>query len=182
MPRVTLVRHGRAAAGFGDDADPGLHPEGVEQAEALAAALAGQGPLPLVVSPLLRTRETAAPLASRWGIEPVIDERVAEIPSPTDDLAARAAWLATAMQGTWGALGQDYERWRDRCVDAVRSLVDDTVVVSHFIAINAVVGAADGDDRLVVFTPGYCSRTVIEVDAGTLRVIERGVQATTEVR
>ena len=42
----------------------------------------------------------------------------------------------------------------------------DTVVVSHFIAINAVIGSATGDDRLVVCSLDNCSvtRSRIRVD------------------
>jgi broad specificity phosphatase PhoE len=181
MARVTLVRHGRAAAGFGDDHDPGLHPDGVAQASAVADALAPRGPAPLVSSPLLRARMTARPLAERWEIAPTVDERLGEIVSPTDDLGQRAAWLATALQGTWAALGSDYTSWRDRVVDAVLGLEDGTVVVTHFVAINAVVGVAQDDDRLMVFSPGYCSRTVVDTTGGRV-VVDRGVTANTEVR
>ena len=63
MSRLVLVRHGRAAAGWDADADPGLDATGREQADAVAAALAPEGPLPVVVSPMRRTRETAAPVS-----------------------------------------------------------------------------------------------------------------------
>ena len=59
MSGLVLVRHGRPAAGWDADPDPGLDPEGVAQAERMAAALAPSGPLPIVVSPKRRTRETA---------------------------------------------------------------------------------------------------------------------------
>ncbi len=65
MPRITMVRHGQAAAGFSDDLDPGLSALGREQADAAAAALAPIGPQPIIASPLRRCRETAAPLAAR---------------------------------------------------------------------------------------------------------------------
>jgi broad specificity phosphatase PhoE len=182
MPLITLVRHGRAAAGFGDEHDPGLHPEGVAQAAALADDLETSGPQPIVVSPLRRTRETAAPLAERWGVTPFVEARVAEIPSPTNDLAERAAWLGRALRGTWTGIGPGYLAWRDAVVDALRGFADDTVVVTHFIAINAIVGASLDDDRIVVFNPGYCSRTLVEFSGGRLEVVERGAQAATEVR
>ena len=79
MPRITLVRHGQAAAGWGDDLDPGLSPVGRSQAEATADALASIGPQPIVCSPLRRCRETSAPLAARWAVESVIDAGVGEI-------------------------------------------------------------------------------------------------------
>ena len=43
----------------------------------------------LFSSPLARVAETAQPWL-RWQCEVAIEERVAEIPSPTDDLAERA--------------------------------------------------------------------------------------------
>ena len=90
-----MVRHGKAAAGFDGHIDPGLDALGREQAEATAAALAPLGPLPVHSSPLARARETAAPLAERWSVPPAIETRVAEIPSPTDDLRERAdGWVA----------------------------------------------------------------------------------------
>ena len=66
MPRLILVRHGRAAAGWGADLDPGLDELGRTQAENVAKVLAPQGPLPIVTSPLRRCQETAAPLAALW--------------------------------------------------------------------------------------------------------------------
>ena len=62
---------------------------------AVADALAAAGPCPIVVSPLRRTRETAAPLAVRWGVEPVVEPGVGELAAPVrpapgrHDLAAQ---------------------------------------------------------------------------------------------
>ena len=64
----------------------------------MAAALAPLGPLPIVVSPLRRTRETAAALERLWATTAVVDDRVAEIPSPTDDLPS-ARRLAARRDG-----------------------------------------------------------------------------------
>lgn len=184
MPRVTLVRHGQAAAGFGDDLDPGLSEIGRAQAEATASALEHLGPLPVIASPLRRCRETAAPLAARWRVDPVIDAAVGEVASPTEHagLEARSAWLRAAMSGTWAALDAEQVAWRDAVVARIRAIEVDTVVHSHFVAINAVVGAALGDDRVVCFTPDNCSWTVVDVDGDALSVVELGRQATTEVR
>jgi broad specificity phosphatase PhoE len=184
MPRITMVRHGQAAAGFSDDLDPGLSDLGRAQAAAAADALASIGPLPIICSPLRRCRETAAPLAAEWGVEPLVDAAVGEIVSPADSsgLEARGAWLRDAMQGTWSVLSEDVRRWRDAVLDRVRGIDTDTVVHSHFVAINVVVGAALGDDRVVCFAPDNCSWTVIDLQGSALRVVELGRQATTEVR
>lgn len=179
-----MVRHGQAAAGFSDDLDPGLSELGRAQAEAAADAIGSIGPQPIVASPLRRCRETAAPLAARWVVEPVIDAAVGEIVSPDDHagLEARGAWLRVAMQGAWSALGPEHHAWRQAIIDRVTSLEVDTVIHSHFIAINVVVGAATGDDRLVCFAPDNCSWSVFDVRADKIEVVELGRQATTEVR
>jgi broad specificity phosphatase PhoE len=181
MAIVRLVRHGHAAAGFSSAADPGLDALGLAQAETMATGLAPHGPLPLVTSPLLRTRQTAAALASVWGAPAAVDERVAEIPSPTDDLAERGAWLSRAMAGTWADLGPELAAWRDRLVQAVFELAADTVVVTHFVAINAIVGWASGDDRVMAVRLDNCSITTLDTDGSGLRVVELGAMANSEV-
>lgn len=182
--RVTMVRHGQAEAGFSDDLDPGLSELGRQQAEAAADALASTGPQPIVCSPLRRCRETAEALARRWGTEPVVDPAVGEIVSPADaaGLDARGAWLRQAMQGSWAELGEEHRLWRRSVLDAVVGFEVDTVVHSHFVAINVVVGAATGDDRLVCFMPDNCSWSTFDVDGDNITVVELGRQATTEVR
>jgi broad specificity phosphatase PhoE len=184
MPRITMVRHGQAAAGFSDDLDPGLSDIGRAQARAAADALEPIGPQPIIASPLRRCRETAAALAERWGVEPTIDAAVGEIVSPDDHagLEARGAWLRNAMQGAWSALAPEQRAWRSAVVDRVLACEVDTVIHSHFVAINAVVGAALGDDRLVCFAPDNCSWTVLDVDGDRIEVVALGRQATTEVR
>jgi len=181
MAIVHLVRHGHAAAGFSSAADPGLDALGLAQAESMAAAMAPRGPLPLITSPLLRTRQTAAALASVWGTPATVDERVAEIPSPTDDLAQRGAWLRQAMAGTWADLGPDLATWRDRLVQAVTDLPVETLVVTHFVAINAIVGRARGDDRVMAVAVDNCSVTTVDTAQGGLTLVELGAAASTEV-
>ena len=179
--RVVLVRHGRAAAGWGEDTDPGLDAEGRAQAEHTAEALAPRGPLPILVSPLRRTRETAAPLERRWGTAATVEPAVGEIPSPVDDLARRAEWLRRAMAGGWDELGPELLAWRQGVVDRLLAVTADTVVITHFVAINAAVGAATGDARMVCVRPDHCSLTELEVSGGRLRVVGLGGEAVTEV-
>ena len=56
------------------------------------------------------------------------------------------------------------------------------VVVSHFVAINAAIGAALGDDRMVLRSLDNCSVTVVEVDAAALHLVEGGHEADTLIR
>ncbi len=183
MTRLYLVRHGRAAAGWDTDPDPGLDEIGQRQAVALAARLAPSGPLPILTSPLRRCQETATPLATTWSVEPVIEPGVAEIPSPEGvAMADRIDWLRIAMQGTWGDLGTRYVAYRDQVVRVLAGIPAHTVVFSHFVAINAAIGAATGDDRLVVRSLDNCSVTVMDVVGGALQLVESGHEADTLIR
>ena len=181
MARLHLVRHGRAAAGWDVDPDPGLDDLGRAQAAEAALRLQPLGPLPIVCSPLRRTRETAAPLAAAWAVEPRIDERVGEIPSPTEDLLERGAWLQDALAGTWAQLDVPYLAWRDRLLGALLEQPEDAVVVTHFVAINAVLGAAAGDDRLVVRAVANASTTVVDTAGSRFQVLAEPDEARTEV-
>ncbi|HKD22365.1 MAG TPA: histidine phosphatase family protein [Rhizomicrobium sp.] len=182
MPRLYLVRHGRAAATFAEAADPGLDALGRSQAEAVATRLAPLGPFALVSSPLKRARETSEPLAARWRREPAIEPAVAEIPSPPGmGLAERAEWLRGFMAGSWRDASRDLAQWREEAVAALAALRDDTVIFSHFIAINVAAGAAERDDRVILFRPDNCSVTILDVENGALRLVERGHEAETKV-
>lgn len=175
VPRVILVRHGEASAAWGDDPDPGLSELGRQQAVTAADALAPSGPLALMTSPMRRCRETAAPLAARWGAEPLVAEPVSEIPSPAGvALADRSAWLQRLFEQRYRDADRDTRRWRDEAIAAVRRLDRDTVVFTHFVAINAVLGAALDDDRVLLARVANCSRTVLDVVDGRLHVVERG--------
>ena len=184
MPTIVLVRHGRAAAGFGSHRDPGLDDVGREQAEATAEELAArfEEPVPIYSSPLMRAQETAAALARRWGSEVILEPRVAEIPSPTEDLRERARWLQGVMVGRWADLPPDLIRWRQEMIDCVLGFETDTVVFCHFIAINVVVGAATGAADMIVFKPDNASATIIETGDGELAVISLGAEAHTTVK
>ncbi len=183
MPRLYLVRHGRAAATFAEAADPGLDELGRSQAEAVGAKLAPLGLLAIVSSPLKRARETSAPLAARWQRKPVIEPAVSEIPSPGHmNFAERAEWLRAYMtNGSWRGATPELAQWREDVIAALVSRAEDTVVFSHFIAINVATGAALGDDRVMVFRPDNCSVTVFDVENGKLRLVERGHEAETKV-
>ncbi len=181
MPTIYLVRHGQAAAGFGTHPDPGLSKIGRAQAAAAASQLAKQSQMPVYTSPLARARETAEPLCQLWGVTAEIEPRIAEIPAPTDNLEQRSAWLQRAMAGRWSDLSATYSDWRDGLIKCLLAAQSDTLMFSHFVAINAAVGAANDDDRMLVFRPDNASITRIANDNGTLKVLELGASALTKV-
>lgn len=184
VSRLTLVRHGRAESSWDAQADPGLNDMGRDQAWSMAEALDAAGPKALVVSPRRRTIETAAFVETALGIKAVIDPAVGEIPTPVGLAvsAERGAWLAELFTGRWSDVDDPaLLDWREGVVEALRAMVTDTVVVSHFVAINVAVGHALEDDRLVCFRPDNCSQTILENDRGRLGVIELGREAETQV-
>ncbi len=184
MAKLYLVRHGQDAGHTVDDNDPGLSGLGHEQAAAMAATLAPLGPLSMIVSPLRRTRETAQPLEAGWNRAGEVVPAIREIPSPSNELHQRRQWLRQTMAGTWSQVAQSQAwllPWRQTLLDTLMAVREDTVVVSHFVAINVAVGAALDDDRMRIFRPNNCSITVMESGSGRLQVIELGEGAETKV-
>jgi broad specificity phosphatase PhoE len=183
VTRLYLVRHGRASAGWDTDPDPGLDEMGVRQSKDAAARLSVHGPLPIITSPLLRCRQTAAELAQLWAVEPRVEQAVGEIPSPEGvAMSDRIDWLRVAMRGTWSDLGPTYVAYKNRVVSTLVALGDDSVVFSHFVAINVAIGSATSDDRLVLRSLDNCSVTVVDVVDGGLQLVESGHEADTLIR
>jgi probable phosphoglycerate mutase len=175
---VYLVRHGEAAASWGQSRDPGLSELGHEQARGtssrLIEVLGGTGPT-LISSPLARARETAAPLAEALSLEVTIDERVCEIPSPAP-LAGRQEWLRAFMRERWSEQGAALHQWRCRILEALAELPDRAVVFSHFLVLNTIVGAQEERDETLVFWPANASVTVLRENAAGRWDVEPGEQ------
>lgn len=187
MSRIYLIRHGKPAAAWGEDDDPGLDATGAAQARAVAERLLdlteGAPARAVVSSPLRRCRETAAPFAAAVGLDLQIDPRVGEIPTPAAlTVAQRPAWLQAAFAGAWADIkgDLDYEAWR-RGVAAALLARGDCAVFSHFVAINAVVSLIRDDPRVIAFRPDHVSLTILETDGSRLRLVELGGEAGTQV-
>lgn len=84
---VLLVRHGESAPARPDEpfdlvgghGDPELHPDGLVQAEAIGARLGAEHLAAIYVTSLRRTVETAAPLAGRLGLQPIVEPGLREV-------------------------------------------------------------------------------------------------------
>lgn len=84
---ILLIRHGESEAARPDApfplvdglGDPELHPDGRAQAEAVAERLAGEDIAAIYVTTLRRTSQTAAPLARRLGLTPVVEPDLREV-------------------------------------------------------------------------------------------------------
>jgi broad specificity phosphatase PhoE len=177
MTTVRLVRHGEPAESVGED--PDLTQIGFVQAAELVPVLR---PCTLVTSPMRRARSTARALEQAWGADALVVHAVREMPSPTTTAVDRAAWLRDALRSTFAELGPEHRAWRDGIVDFVRTRTADTVVVTHAVVINALVGSCTGDDRVWHMRPAHASITTVEVDrAGNVRLVERGRDANSPV-
>jgi broad specificity phosphatase PhoE len=189
MARVTMVRHGRATGGWDVDPDPGLDDLGHAQAKETATELLRLLPeVAVVSSPLRRCQETAqafvAVAASAGIVLPItIEDAVAEMPSPEgyaiDD---RVRWLQQAVRGSWQDLGERYTTYRQGLADFVRTRTQDTIIFSHYIAINGVIGAAMGSDAVVIASLDNGSCTTFDVVDGQLVLVETGRAADTLFR
>ncbi len=186
MTRIYMIRHGKAAAGWDGDADPGLNELGLAQAEAVAKKVQAlvATPVSIYSSPLKRCQETAAPLAAAWGVTPQIEAGVGEIPPPLEDLTARTDWLRRVMAGTWEGLyrdavsvesGVDFRGWNDNVVNTLNAFKGEAVVIfSHFIALNAAYCAATGAADVVSFAPENCSLSIFDTDGTSLSLVAQG--------
>ena len=181
MTKIFLVRHGRAVSNWGLEKDPGLDELGRAQATAAAQNLAPLGPIPIITSPMQRARQTCLPLAEIWQIEPRVEARVGEIRLPSETPADRVRWLKEVMADRWSNLDHNLQVWRRDVIETLCSITRETVIFSHFIAINAAVGFAVEDDRVVSFRPDNASITVLEIDANSINLVKRGNEADTGV-
>lgn len=158
--RITLVRHGQTPSnvdGLLDTAapGPGLTALGRRQADAIPGAFDGRPVGLIAVSDLVRTAETASPLAAARGLEPVVMPGLAEITAGDfemhhDDDAVRT-YIETVFTWAGGDRGlrmpggEDGQEFFDRYDAAVLAIaergVEHAVVVSHGAAIRTWTSA-----------------------------------------
>lgn len=187
--RLYLVRHGvhdlvgKTLVGR----MPGIHlgPEGLAQAERLAAVLAGRGIRTIVSSPMERCRETAAPLAARIGLPVGIHNALTEVDygewtgRSIVSLSGEPAWRRWNDKRLDGAVpgGEAIRDVQARGMSVVERFASDeqepAVLVSHGDVIKAVVltllGASlDRHDRLAI---DPASLTTIDLWPGGGKVV-----------
>jgi probable phosphoglycerate mutase len=195
-----LVRHGDALPPA-DELIPGglyddlpLSRKGQEQALALAERLAGLEFAAIYSSPLRRCRETAAPLAERLGLTPIVVPDLQEIrlgmvrplPAEEDNLELLARTLQERQMeiirlagaaGSWDAIegSEPSKVFRARVVQALDAIANAhlgrrVIAFAHGGVINAYVAEVLGLERDFFFPAANTSITVVRV-AGTQRVL-----------
>lgn len=177
---IYLVRHGEAESGWGHAPDPGLSDLGRMQARAVAEILSGTRIEHAFASPMARCQQTSAPFITSSGLDIATEPAVSEIPTP-EGLDDRVAWLRSFMSGTWDEALPLLQDWRKALIGRVESLPENSVVFSHFVAINTTAGYLTGSPKVTSFRPGHCSITRLEKGADGLSVAEFGSEAATRV-
>jgi probable phosphoglycerate mutase len=179
---IFLVRHGEAAASWGQCSDPGLSELGAEQAEQTAKVLLGQvcANTLLLSSPLARAREPAAPLAQDLDRPVQIDDVFCEIPAPVA-LAQRQAWLRQFMQQHWRQQPAGLLEWRAAALQRLVALRQPAVVFTHFLVINAIVGQVQDRSETLCFRPGNGSITRLRHTGTSLELLALGEEMETVV-
>lgn len=182
--RLLLLRHGQThgnTSGALDTAFPGLDLTelGLRQAEAAARVLAETGIDGIYVSPLVRTQQTAAPLAGRLGTEPVVLDGLREIAAGDYEMATDhdsvlgyigtvADWIESRFE-TRMAGGENGHEFLARYDEAVAGIVAaghrTALVVSHGAAIRTWVASRVTDSAAhAMATEGLHNTALIEVE------------------
>lgn len=174
---IFLVRHGTASATWEEHPDPGLSSRGREEAQNLEPSLSPylNRSVRLLSSPLARARETARPLALKLNKKVDVTESISEVPSPVD-LINRKKWLQEFMKQKWQDQNDDVLAWRAMAIRFVKSLSSPSVLFTHFLLINAIVGEIMKVDRTLYFWPENCSITHIRSNGDSLELVSLGDQ------
>ena len=175
--QLILLRHGEPARDShasqnGKPVDPPLTEKGHAQANALATTLADESLDVLVMSPLLRARETAAPSEARLDLAAATLPGVAEVDGNgagyvhVEDLRRKGgeAWAAF-LRDPVGALGGNEAEFRSRVLDALASIMtthkgaERVGVFTHGFPINVILAHILGIDSMLRFMPAHASIT-----------------------
>ena len=180
---LLLIRHGRSAdvvPGSPESADPPLHVQGVDQAAALTARLAGKTIHAVYSSQLARASQTAEPLASSRGLQVVEHTDLEEVRLGewgNGEFRRRAAtrdpeWVAWSRTGRWDGIpgGESDDTFRTRVAGVIGGFIAQhaghtIAVVAHGGTINAYVAQLLGVHRSLVFTVENTSITTVRIGA-----------------
>ena len=184
MSKVFLIRHGQAEDGW-TSLDPGLSETGIHQSKKLSEKINKMitGREAVVSSPLKRCLETANISLAKLDVNISIDNTFAELPSPISDLNKRVVWLKRVLPLTWEELENDpvsasscisYSSWREDVIRSLLKLKGDSIIFSHYVVINSIIGWVLNSNKVVNFNPANCSITTLEINKGKISILSLG--------
>lgn len=191
MIKIYLIRHGEAIDGW-TSLDPGLSKLGKKQAEDLRSSLKKKlkDKTDIISSPLLRCQETANISVSDSKKKIIIDDIFRELPSPIKDLNKRVTWLKRVLPLNWEELEEDtesklsnidYYLWRKKIINKIISFKNETVIFTHFVVINYVIGKIMNSNKVINFYPDNCSITEIGIEDNKMELIKLGDSSISKV-
>ena len=173
---LLLVRHGEAAESWGKHPDPGLSELGIKQSASLInnEMLKSLDSYNFVSSPKSRAKMTAEPLIKKFNKELIINNAYSEIPSDDIDNSQKKAWLTNIMHTEIRDLPDSIVNWRDAIIKDSLNVSLNTIVFTHFMVINALVGSLLKNNVLMYFYPNYVSVTKITFENKEVKSISLG--------
>ena len=173
---LLLVRHGEATESWGNHPDPGLSKLGIKQSSSLInnAMLKSLDSYNFVSSPKSRAKMTAEPLIKKFNKELIINNAFSEIPSDDINNSQKRAWLTEVMNIEIRDLPDSVLNWRDSIIENSLNVSYNTIVFTHFMVINALVGSLLKKNALMFFYPNYVSITKITFENKEVKSISLG--------
>ena len=109
---------------------------------------------------------TASPLEQEYKKDLSIDSIFSEIPSGDIEASRKREWLTNIMKMDIRELPKEVSEWREKILHKSLSLTENTVVFTHFMVINSIVGMLVNHPNLLYFYPDYTSVTKIIIKDG----------------
>ena len=182
--QLTLVRHGEPVRSADPQVrfDPGLSDLGRAEVRAAAGFLAGEQHDALYVSPLRRARESAEPIIELTGLEPVVDDGLAEFDRKVgythfEDLRASGDPRYHAyLDGDLSPWDTDAVTFRREILAAVERIVERhpgqrVLLVTHGGVQNVFLAAVLGISGMAFHAPAYASISRVMAGSGGRRAL-----------
>ena len=191
---LVIIRHGRPEhiEDVTGAADPDLAEIGHRQAERVGDYLAPMGVDVFVTSPLARARQTAAPLARKLGLDPMVVDGVAEydrhdssyVPAEVTRQLIKDGATDAAWADPLSVLGEDEKhRWMTGVQAAFASIVAANsgrrvAVFCHGMVTSVWFAQMLGIDDKLRFVPDYAGVTRVLASASSDSVTVRSFNET----
>ena len=171
-----LIRHGEAAESWGTHPDPGLSELGIKQSKSLLnnKMLELLDSYSFVSSPKSRAKMTAEPLIKKFNKELIVKDAYSEIPSNDIDNSQKKTWLKDVMNTEIKDLPDFVVNWRNKIIKHSLGLSQNTIIFTHFMVINALVGSLLKKNAIMCFYPNYVSVTKITFENKEIKSISLG--------